>query len=68
MMYVPKIFAHGFISLTTNTEIIYLVSNFYEPQSEKTLIWNDKLIAINWPLNPKIISDKDQNGLPFKNI
>ena len=68
MMYIPKNFAHGFISLTKNTEIIYLVSNFYEPQSEKTLIWNDKDIAISWPLNPQAISEKDQNGILLKNI
>lgn len=68
MMYIPKNFAHGFISLTKNTEIIYLVSNFYEPQSEKTLIWNDKDISISWPLKPKSISEKDQNGILFKNI
>lgn len=68
MMYVPKNFAHGFISLSPNTELIYLVSNYYVPESEKTLVWNDKDIAIKWPINPKIISKKDRNGLLFKSI
>lgn len=60
MMYVPKGFAHGFISLEPNTEILYLVSNFYEPSTEGTLAWNDKNVAIDWPLEPKIISNKDR--------
>lgn len=60
MMYVPKGFAHGFISLQPNSEILYLVSNFYEPSEEGTLIWNDTDVAINWPLAAKIISSKDK--------
>jgi dTDP-4-dehydrorhamnose 3,5-epimerase len=60
MMYVPKGFAHGFVSLEPNSEILYLVSDFYEPSKEGTLIWNDIDVAINWPLTPKIISSKDK--------
>lgn len=61
MMYVPKGFAHGFISLEDNSEIIYMVSNPYNPSAEKTLRWNDPFHNIQWPIRPTVISDKDQN-------
>jgi dTDP-4-dehydrorhamnose 3,5-epimerase len=62
MMYVPKGFAHGFVSLQPNTEILYLVSEFYTPNLEGTLMWSDETVNINWPITPKIISDKDKNS------
>jgi dTDP-4-dehydrorhamnose 3,5-epimerase len=62
MMYVPKGFAHGFISLEENAEIIYMVSTYYNPDFEETLIWNDTDVGINWPLIPIIISEKDKSG------
>lgn len=68
MMYVPKGFAHGFVSLQSNTEILYLVSEFYTPNLEGTLIWNDETVDINWPIIPKIISDKDKNGNSLNKI
>ena len=68
MMYIPKGFAHGFMSLKSETEIIYFVSDFYSPESEETLIWNDNDVSINWPMDPIIISDKDLHGKNFKNI
>jgi dTDP-4-dehydrorhamnose 3,5-epimerase len=63
MMYVPKGFAHGFISLKPYSEIIYLASDYYEPNLEVTLHWNDPDIAIKWPIKPRIISKKDSSGL-----
>ena len=68
MMYVPKGFAHGFISLEPNTEILYLVSNFYESKLEDDLIWNDPDVAINWPIQPSVISEKDRAANTFKTI
>ena len=68
MMYVPKGFAHGFISLEPNTEILYLVSNFYEPKLEDDLIWNDPDVAINWPIQPSVISEKDRAANTLKTI
>ena len=68
MMYVPKGFAHGFISLEPNTEILYLVSDFYAPELESDLIWNDQNVAINWPIQPKVISDKDRAANSFEKI
>ena len=68
MMYVPEGFAHGFITLEPNTEIIYLVSEFYSLADENTILWNDQSIDINWPIYPKIISDKDLNGKKLDKI
>ncbi len=62
MMYVPKGFAHGFISLEPNTEILYLVSDFYVPASEATLLWNDPDVKIDWPIQPTVLSEKDLQG------
>ena len=63
MMYVPRGFAHGFISLTDETEIFYLVSNSYSPDNEITLAWDDSDVNIDWPIPPKVISEKDKFGL-----
>lgn len=59
MMYVPQGFAHGFISLTDDSEIIYLVSNFYDSSHERNLKWNDLDVAIEWPIPPTVISERD---------
>ena len=68
MLYVPQGFAHGFISESENSEILYLVSQNYHPEAEKTLAWDDPDVAIPWPLIPKYISIKDRQGLSLKAI
>lgn len=68
MMYVPKGFAHGFISLEPNSEILYLVSEFYSKKNEETILWNDPNIAIEWPIQPNIISDKDSKAKKITQI
>lgn len=68
MMYVPRGFAHGFISLEPNCEIIYLVSESYAPEAEGTLLWNDSDVAIRWPTEPQVVSDKDASGSALKDI
>lgn len=65
MMYVPKGFGHAFISLEDNTELIYPVTEFYEPEYERTIRWNDPKFGIKWPIKPLIISDKDNNAPDF---
>lgn len=62
-LYVPEGCAHGFLSLTDDTEIIYFVSQSYNPYHERTLHWSDPEIDIKWPVNPVIVSHKDANGL-----
>ena len=61
MMYVPKGFAHGFVTLTEHAEIIYFVSSKYAPQAEGGLRWDDPRLAIDWPLRPSSMSTKDRS-------
>ncbi len=61
MLYVPEGCAHGYISLTDNTEIYYLVSEFYHPESEGGVRWDDPAFGIDWPVRPTVLSDKDRN-------
>jgi len=59
-MYVPQGFAHGFITLMPNTEVIYFVSCSFAPEAEGALVWNDPDVGIKWPILPKVISEKDK--------
>ena len=65
MMYVPKGFGHAFVSLEDNTELIYFVTEFYAPEYERTIRWDDPRFSIKWPFEPVIISDKDNNAPDF---
>jgi len=65
MMYVPKGFAHGFLTLADDTEAFYLVDEFYAPQSERGIRWNDPRFGIEWPLQPTVLSEKDANQRDF---
>jgi dTDP-4-dehydrorhamnose 3,5-epimerase len=60
-LYVPEMFAHGYQTLTDDTEIIYLVSEFYTPGYEQGLRYDDPFFNIDWPLDVTEISDKDLN-------
>jgi dTDP-4-dehydrorhamnose 3,5-epimerase len=60
MMYVPKGFAHGFITLTDNTEALYFVDEYYSPENERGVRYNDPKFHIDWPAEPTIVSDKDR--------
>jgi dTDP-4-dehydrorhamnose 3,5-epimerase len=59
-MYVPKGFAHGFITLEDNTEALYFVDEFYAAQRERCIRWNDARFRIEWPRAPAVISEKDR--------
>jgi dTDP-4-dehydrorhamnose 3,5-epimerase len=61
MLYIPENFAHGFITLEDNTEINYFVTEFYHPEVESGIRWNDPKIGIEWPIEPVAISEKDKN-------
>jgi dTDP-4-dehydrorhamnose 3,5-epimerase len=66
MLYVPKGFGHAFITLTDNVEILYLVTEFYSPENERGIRWNDPFFNIKWPFDPVVISDKDKSHPDFK--
>jgi dTDP-4-dehydrorhamnose 3,5-epimerase len=60
MLYIPRGFAHGFQTLTKNSEVFYVMSEFYHAEKSRGLRWDDPLLAITWPLGDPIISDKDR--------
>lgn len=65
MMWIPPGFAHGFLALSEHTEFLYKCTDFYDPASERTLLWNDPALQIEWPLVAgvePVISDKDREG------
>ncbi len=65
-MYVPEGFAHGFVSLEDNTIFEYKCTNYYHPASERTLLWNDVTLKINWGLDTPIMAEKDvSNAISF---
>lgn len=66
--WIPEGFAHGFLSLTDNTEVIYKVTDYYSPEHERTIIYNDPFININWPEGNKILSKKDMLGIKFREL
>jgi dTDP-4-dehydrorhamnose 3,5-epimerase len=65
MMYVPEGFAHGIMTLTDDTEIIYFVTAAYAPEAERGVRWNDPKFAINWPMPPAVLSDRDREQRDF---
>lgn len=65
MMYVPKGFAHGFLTLADDTEAFYLVDEFYSPENEKGIRFDDPKFDLQWPDAPTVISDKDKSFRDF---
>ncbi|HDR2543536.1 TPA: dTDP-4-dehydrorhamnose 3,5-epimerase [Enterobacter mori] len=64
-IWIPEGFAHGFIALEDNTEILYKTNNFYSKECERSIIWNDEKLKIEWPIAPVTISDKDIQAPAF---
>ena len=60
-LYIPQGFAHGFLTLKDNTEIHYQMSQFYEPDSSRGFHWNDPSLAIEWPMDVRVISPRDES-------
>jgi dTDP-4-dehydrorhamnose 3,5-epimerase len=65
MMYVPKGFGHGFVTLTDDAEALYLVDEFYSPEHERGVRWDDPKFGIQWPVAPVVMSDKDRSYRDF---
>ncbi len=65
-MFIPEGFAHGFLTLSETSNILYKVNALYIPSDEKTIIWNDKTINIQWPISDTpILSERDRNASDF---
>ena len=65
MLYVPAGFAHGYLTLVDDSEVLYQVSAFYSPESERAVRWNDPAFNIQWPMRPEVISSKDRQHPDF---
>jgi len=67
MLYVPEGFAHGYQTLYDDTEVFYQVSQYYNPEFERGVRWNDPAFGIQWPVTQAaVISDKDENWSDFR--
>lgn len=66
-MWVPPGFAHGFCVTSEAAEFLYLTTDYYAPEHERCIVWNDPDLAIGWPMATEpVVSDKDRNGRLFK--
>lgn len=66
MHWIPPGFAHGFLALSDTADVVYKVTGHYSPEHERSLLWNDPALAIDWPLEGEpLLSDRDRRGLPL---
>lgn len=68
MFYIPEGFAHGFVTLEEETIFAYKCTNVYNKESEGSLLWNDKDLAIDWKIENPILSERDKNNPIFKDF
>jgi dTDP-4-dehydrorhamnose 3,5-epimerase len=69
LIWIPKGLAHGFYTLSETAEVVYKVTEFYAPQHERTLLWNDPDLGIHWPLRGEpTLSEKDKAGHSWKEL
>lgn len=67
-LWIPPGFAHGFYVLSARAEVVYKVTDYYAPQWDRSILWNDPQIGVEWPLAggvPPILSEKDANAKPL---
>lgn len=67
-LWIPPGFAHGFLVLSDVAEFFYKVTDYYHPEAERTILWNDKTLNIDWPIETTmqlVLSGKDREGKPF---
>ena len=66
-MWIPEGFAHGFITLSETAEFLYKTTDYYAPELERCIAWNDPNINVQWPfIDIPVLSGKDQHGLDLK--
>jgi len=69
MLWVPAGFAHGFLVLSETADFVYKCTDYYAPRFERTVLWSDKTLGVDWPLPPGLmpnLSEKDKVGVPFE--
>lgn len=68
MLFIPCGFGHAYCTLEDNTEFMYKVDNFYAPEADSGIAWNDPDLNINWPIEDPILSEKDAKLQKFKDF
>ena len=67
MLWIPEGFAHGYLVLSEHAIVLYKTTDYYAPEHERSLLWNDPALGIPWPLEAEpIVSDKDRRATPFR--
>tara|TARA_B100001105_G_scaffold24892_1_gene17491 strand:- start:15 stop:545 length:531 start_codon:yes stop_codon:yes gene_type:complete len=67
-VWIPPRFAHGFLVVSDSADIDYKCTEYYHPEDELCLMWNDPEVAIDWTINDPILSEKDKKGLSLKDL
>ena len=67
-VWIPPGFAHGFLVMSDSADFEYKCTEYYHPEDELCLMWNDPEVAIDWPINDPILSEKDKKGLSLKDL
>ncbi len=67
-LWIPRGFAHGFCVTSEDALVLYKCSTFYEPAQEHTLLWNDPELAIDWPVEKPLVSEKDGRGKRLREL
>jgi dTDP-4-dehydrorhamnose 3,5-epimerase len=68
MLWIPRGFAHGFITLEDNTIFSYKCTHLYNKEAEECIVWNDHDLNIQWGIDSPLVSEKDKLGMSFKNF
>jgi dTDP-4-dehydrorhamnose 3,5-epimerase len=67
MAWIPPGFAHGFLVTSDSADVLYKATDYYAPEHERTLLWSDPALGIQWPLGgAPIVTDKDRRGLALR--
>ena len=64
-LWIPPGFAHGFCALSEDVDVLYKCTNYYDPHSEKGILWDDPLLGIHWPVHSPVLSEKDSKYRPL---
>ena len=67
-VWIPPGFAHGFLVMSDSADFEYKCTEYYHPEDELCLMWNDPEVAINWTINDPILTEKDKKGLSLKDL
>lgn len=65
MLWIPPRFAHGFSVLSDDAEVIYKCTTLWDPESDRSLLWNDPALGIDWRVSDPVVAPKDAAGLPL---